>query len=87
VALGLPVVCSATTTMRYYFDDDEILFFEPEDADDLARAIRKLLSDPGAAADRAAKCRIKLDKFSWPGQKETLVEVVEKAEREDRMTR
>jgi glycosyltransferase involved in cell wall biosynthesis len=81
VALGLPVICAGTTTMRYYFDDDEILFFEPEDTEDLARAIRKLLSDPAAAAERAVKCRIKLDKLSWSAQKETLVEVVEKPSR------
>jgi glycosyltransferase involved in cell wall biosynthesis len=78
VALGLPVVCAATTTMRYYFDDDEILFFEPEDAKDLARAIGNLLNDPIAAAERVAKCRIKLDKLSWSIQKDTLVEIVEK---------
>jgi glycosyltransferase involved in cell wall biosynthesis len=81
VILGLPVICARTTTMRYYFDDDEILFFEPEDTEDLVRAIRKLLSDPAAAAERAVKCRIKLDKLSWSAQKETLVEVVEKPSR------
>jgi glycosyltransferase involved in cell wall biosynthesis len=80
-ALGLPVICAGTTTMRYYFDDEEILFFEPEDTDDLARALRKLLGDPAAAAERAVKCRIKLDKLSWSAQKETLVEVVEKRPR------
>jgi glycosyltransferase involved in cell wall biosynthesis len=77
-ALGLPVICAGTTTMRYYFDDDEILFFEPEDTEDLARALRKLLGDPAAAAERAVKCRTKLDKLSWSAQKEVLVEVVEK---------
>ena len=63
--------------MHYYFDDDEMLFFKPEDAADLARAIRDLLSDPVAADERAVKCRIKLDKLSWSAQKETLVEIVE----------
>ena len=80
-ALGLPVICARTTTMRYYFDDDEVLFFEPEDTEDLARAIRKLLNDPAAATERAARCRIKLDKLSWSAQKKTLVEVVENPSR------
>jgi glycosyltransferase involved in cell wall biosynthesis len=80
-ALGLPVICAGTTTMRYYFDDDEMLFFEPENTEDLARAIRKMLSDPDAAAERAVKCRIKLDKLSWSAQKVTLVEIVEKQNR------
>jgi glycosyltransferase involved in cell wall biosynthesis len=77
VALGLPVICSGIATMRYYFSDDELLFFEPENAEDLARAIRDLLTDPAAAEERAARSRIKLDKLDWPAQKETLVETIE----------
>jgi glycosyltransferase involved in cell wall biosynthesis len=77
VALGLPVICSGIATMRHYFSDDELLFFEPEDAEDLARAIRDLLTDPAAAEQRAARSRVKLDKLDWPAQKETLVEAVE----------
>ena len=49
VFLGLPVICSGIATMRYYFSDDELLFFEPANAVDLARAIRALLADPAAA--------------------------------------
>ena len=78
IALGLPVVCAATTTMRYYFDEDEMLFFEAANVEDLARAIRDLLADPAAAEERAVKSRVKLDKLGWSTQKETLVHAVEK---------
>ena len=77
VALGLPVICSGIATMRHYFSDDELLFFEPEDAADLARAIRSLLTNPAAAGERVAMSRVKLDKLDWPAQRETLVETVE----------
>ncbi|MCW2895949.1 MAG: pimB 5 [Actinomycetia bacterium] len=77
IALGLPVICSGTATMRHYFSDDELLFFEPENAADLARAIRALLTDPAAAEGRAARSRIKLDELDWSAQKKTLVETVE----------
>jgi glycosyltransferase involved in cell wall biosynthesis len=77
VALGLPVICSGTGTMRHYFDDDEMLFFEPANTLDLARAIRDLLTDPAAAQERALKSQLKLDKLGWSVQKEALVEVVE----------
>lgn len=77
VALGLPVICSGIATMRHYFSDDEILFFEPGNAEDLARAIRVVLLDPAAAKERAARSLRKLEKLDWPAQKETLVETVE----------
>jgi glycosyltransferase involved in cell wall biosynthesis len=77
VALGLPVICAGTVTMRHYFDDDEMLFFEPANTEDLARAIRALLSDPVAADERALKSQRKLDKLAWSAQKQTLVEAVE----------
>jgi hypothetical protein len=77
IALGLPVVCSGIATMRHYFSDDELLFFEPDNEEDLARAIRELLADPAAAEERAARSRIKLGKLDWPAQKETLVGTVE----------
>ncbi len=78
VALGLPVICSGTTTMRHYFDDDEMLFFEPANPVDLARAIRDLLSDPAAADRRVRNSQLKLDKLHWSAQKQALTETVEK---------
>jgi glycosyltransferase involved in cell wall biosynthesis len=77
VAFGLPVICSGIATMRYYFSDDELLFFEPGSAEDLARAIRRVLTDPAAARERSARSLIKLGKLDWPAQKETLVATVE----------
>ncbi len=77
VSLGLPVVCSGTATMRHYFDGDELLFFEPANVQDLAQAIRQLLTDPAAAAERARKSELKLDKLRWSAQKQALVEIVD----------
>jgi glycosyltransferase involved in cell wall biosynthesis len=77
VALGLPVICSDIATMRHYFSDDELLFFEPGNAEDLARAIRALLTNPAAAEERTTRSRTKLDRLNWPAQKQTLVETVE----------
>jgi glycosyltransferase involved in cell wall biosynthesis len=77
IALGLPVICSGIATMRHYFSDDDLLFFEPDNAEDLARAIRVLLTDPAAAEKRSARSRAKLDELNWPAQKKTLVETIE----------
>ena len=78
VGLGLPVICSGTATMRHYFDADEMLFFEPANPADLARAIRDLLTDPAAAAERTGRSQLKLDKLRWSAQKQALVETVER---------
>jgi glycosyltransferase involved in cell wall biosynthesis len=77
IALGLPVICSGTATMRHYFSDDDLLFFEPENVADLARAVRALLANPAAARERVARSRVKLDELDWTAQKKTLVETVE----------
>ena len=77
IALGLPVICAGTATMRHYFTEDELLFFEPGNAADLARAMRVLLTDPAAAAGRVAKSRMKLAELDWSVQKKALVETVE----------
>jgi glycosyltransferase involved in cell wall biosynthesis len=77
IALGLPVICAGTATMRHYFSDDEMLFFEAANAEDLAQAIRRLLTDPAAADERAVKSQKKLHKLGWSAQKEILAETVE----------
>jgi glycosyltransferase involved in cell wall biosynthesis len=77
ISLGLPVICARTSTMLHYFDDDELLYFEPGDAEDLARAIRTLLDDPGAAAPRVERSQQRLKQLNWSAQRETLVQAVE----------
>ena len=43
MALGIPVVAAATRIDRYYFNDSIIRFFEPENAEELASAIKELV--------------------------------------------
>lgn len=42
MALGVPVIAAATRIDRYYFNDSIVRFFEPENAKDLALAIKEL---------------------------------------------
>jgi glycosyltransferase involved in cell wall biosynthesis len=83
-ALGLPVICSGIATMRHYFTTDEMLFFEPGNAADLARAIRQVLTCPQEAADRALRCKLALRRLDWPTQRAILVRTVEEAARPHR---
>lgn len=77
ISLGLPVICSRLTTMRHYFDEDELIFFEPDDVKDLARAIRELLLDTIGADQRLARSRKKLSQFDWSVQQHALAQAVE----------
>ena len=51
VALGLPVIATATPAIRSYFDDDMVELVPPNDVDGLAAAIRNLATDPGRRRD------------------------------------
>jgi glycosyltransferase involved in cell wall biosynthesis len=42
LAVGLPVIVSKTKIDEYYFDDSMMMFFEPENHEDLARCIIEL---------------------------------------------
>lgn len=77
IHLGLPVICADTRTMRHYFTDDEVVFFEADNAADLARAIRETLRDPEAAERRTARGRKVVERLDWPTQREELVRIIE----------
>jgi glycosyltransferase involved in cell wall biosynthesis len=77
IAAGLPVICSRTRTMRHYYDDGELFFFEPGDAEDLARAIREVLSDPTGARQRSVRGMSTLQQLDWSAQRKVLIETVD----------
>jgi glycosyltransferase involved in cell wall biosynthesis len=45
MAAEIPVVVSGTEIDRYYFSDGQVLFFEPENADDLAEKIMEVMNN------------------------------------------
>jgi glycosyltransferase involved in cell wall biosynthesis len=46
LAMGVPVVISRTKATQHYFDDSMVMYFEPEDHEDLARAVVELYKNP-----------------------------------------
>ncbi len=80
IHLGLPVICADTMTMRHYFPGDEVMFFEPDDAGDLARAIRETLRDPEAAQRRTERGRRIVERLDWPTQRKELIRIIESLE-------
>ena len=57
---GLPVIAARRGALPEIIEDGRNgLLFEPEDADDLRRCLRRLLDEPGLLA------RLKPDRFAW----------------------
>ncbi|MGH3630670.1 MAG: glycosyltransferase, partial [Sciscionella sp.] len=77
VHMGLPVVCSRLPAICEYFSERELWLFEPGDPDDLARALRAVLADPGAAARRAARASARLRSISWEHQRARYLRLVD----------
>lgn len=79
VTMRRPVLTSRTRSVEAYFDDDCFEYFESNDAQDLARAIRRLHGDPErrtALVENAARA---LEPYRWPRQRETYLEYIDRA--------
>lgn len=64
-ALGLPTIAARTTAIASYFDEAMVLFFNPEDPDDLARCILTLYSDPARLAQLAVGIKKFNQRYNW----------------------
>jgi glycosyltransferase involved in cell wall biosynthesis len=62
---GTPVVASAIPALTRLLTDREAVLFRPDDAHDLARAIRAVFGDPAGAAARSAAARVLADRWSY----------------------
>lgn len=66
MATGLPVVSTAVGGIPYLLDDgDNGLLVPTGDADAMARAVKRLLHEPGLAARLSRNARLKSESFGW----------------------
>jgi glycosyltransferase involved in cell wall biosynthesis len=78
MTLGIPIVISKTTAHKYYYDDTMVVFFTPEDENDLARAIISLYQKSGAERDGLIDGAMKfLDEQNWSHARETYYKIVD----------
>jgi glycosyltransferase involved in cell wall biosynthesis len=77
MALGLPVIASATPTIRSYFDVDMIAFAAPGDPEDLAARMIELHRDPERRARLVAAARRFNEEHSWERERSTYFELVD----------
>jgi glycosyltransferase involved in cell wall biosynthesis len=46
MAMGVPLIVAATDIDKYYFQDSQVMFFRPDDDEDLAAAMLNLIESP-----------------------------------------
>jgi glycosyltransferase involved in cell wall biosynthesis len=72
---GLPVIASRLHATADVYDDSVIEYYEPGDAADLARAIKRLHGDPDRRAELAANGKRAEERSGWVVQQERFLGV------------
>lgn len=70
VTMRRPVVISRTRSVESYFDGDCFEYFESDEPEDLARAIRRLYEDPARCAQLVERASAVIEPYRWPRQRE-----------------
>ncbi len=76
MALGVPVIVPATTVDRYYFDDSRVLFFKPQDAQDLADKMELMMADSDLRRNLASRGLVFSRNNSWSKKKVMYSDIV-----------
>jgi len=78
MALGVPVLASATKIDRYYFNDSVVRFFEPEDETSLAAAMMELARDGELRKGLADRARAFVTRdYDWESKKALYLSMVD----------
>lgn len=78
MSLGVPIVAAATRIDRHYFNDSIVSFFEPDNPEDLARAIRELIRNRELREKLAASALVFVEDYSWGKREEEYLSLVDK---------
>jgi glycosyltransferase involved in cell wall biosynthesis len=82
MASGIPIVASRTTVDEYYFDDSMIMFFEPENHEDLARCIVALHQDPAKRKALSESGKRYASENNWDIKKPVFLDIVKSCVKE-----
>jgi glycosyltransferase involved in cell wall biosynthesis len=75
VSLGIPTVVPRLRTIEHYFTNDMVTYYEPENVDSLAAAIRQLHGQSERRGRQAAEARTFLTEYGWERQGQELVDM------------
>lgn len=74
---GLPVISSRTYTIEKYIPEDSIFYFEPGNAEDLAKQILLVCTDPAIVREKIGKSKELLSKYTWQNEQERFLSYYE----------
>ena len=77
MALGIPVIVSATKIDRYYFNDSVVMFFNPEDMKDLADKMLLLIKNREIRERLAENALYFASSYSWDKKKQEYFDLVD----------
>jgi glycosyltransferase involved in cell wall biosynthesis len=78
MACGAPVICSNTTSLPEVVGD-AALTFDPSRVDDIAAALRRVLTEPALRAELIARGHARAARFSWRATAERTLEAYRRA--------
>ncbi len=70
MAMRRPVITSRTRSVEAYFSDQALQYFDDDDPEDLARAIREVHADPELGSRLVARAEEEVEPYRWPHQRE-----------------
>jgi glycosyltransferase involved in cell wall biosynthesis len=76
MSLGIPIVISRTKAHHYYFDDSMVKFFEPDDAEDLAKCVIALFKQKDRRESQIQNSQEYLRSNGWPHYKNVYLQIV-----------
>jgi glycosyltransferase involved in cell wall biosynthesis len=77
-ALGIPTLTADHVCVRHYFDETQTIFFAPDDAGALARAIVDLHADPERRASIAAAAKRFFEEYRWDTHKSLYLDTIDR---------
>jgi glycosyltransferase involved in cell wall biosynthesis len=78
MAVGLPAIVSRTKIDEYYFNDTTVMFFDPDNHEDLARSLVELSHDPEKRKSLAAQGSLFIEQNNWNRKKWDYIDIIHK---------
>jgi glycosyltransferase involved in cell wall biosynthesis len=87
LAMGKPAVTTSIPAIKAYFDDSSVMYYEPDNHQDLAHCIIELYRDPEKRSALANNGLASFKKYRWTSQKYEYIRVYDELTADKRLLR